>query len=47
LITLLTISNVFVFLLVFLACLFYLHLKSTPVLFCTSILLIATYMYKQ
>ncbi len=31
------------FLLVFLACLFYLHLKSTPVLFCTSILLIATY----
>ena len=31
----------------YLACLFYLHLKSTPVLFCTSILLIATYMYKQ
>ncbi len=40
-------SNVFVFLLV-LTCMFILFtFKSTPFLFCTSILLIATYMYKQ
>ncbi len=46
-ITLLTTSNVFVFLLV-LTCMFILFtFKSTPFLFCTSILLIATFMYKQ